>query len=216
MPRYTAHVRGEWLAVPCGDAALTVGWLGREAIRRYIKNKPDNGGFASADDVRFLVRRCKGLGLLDSEDPLHAALEDNEFVEVGEWPRPGTGRSAALARPPAGAAGCGLAPAPATAQRPARAWGRGGLPPPPPAPLSNKATVQEWADLPRAAPLVGSKGYLRTQDGLSGSLGRETIILKTLLPFRSTWKPGAQRPKAFRLKQNKAGAGAGAGGGGGG
>ena len=44
MPRYTAHVRGEWLAVPCGDAALTVGWLGREAIRRYIKNKPDNGG----------------------------------------------------------------------------------------------------------------------------------------------------------------------------
>uniref|UniRef100_A0A8C0LHA0 Histidine ammonia-lyase n=1 Tax=Canis lupus dingo TaxID=286419 RepID=A0A8C0LHA0_CANLU len=91
MPRYTAHVRGEWLAVPCGDAALTVGWLGREAIRRYIKNKPDNGGFASADDARFLVRRCKGLGLLDSEDPLHAALEDNEFVEVGEWPRPSLG-----------------------------------------------------------------------------------------------------------------------------
>lgn len=86
MPRYTVHVRGEWLAVPCRDAQLTVGWLGREAVRRYIKNKPDNGGFASADDVRFLVRRCKGLGLLDNEDPLEVALEDNEFVEVGEWP----------------------------------------------------------------------------------------------------------------------------------
>nr|XP_020756283.1 histidine ammonia-lyase [Odocoileus virginianus texanus] len=82
MPRYTAHVRGEWLAVPCQDAQLTVGWLGREAVRRYIKNKPDNGGFASVDDARFLVRRCKGLGLLDSEDPLEVALEDNEFVEV--------------------------------------------------------------------------------------------------------------------------------------
>ncbi|KAF4022557.1 hypothetical protein G4228_014743 [Cervus hanglu yarkandensis] len=82
MPRYTAHVRGEWLAVPCRDAQLTVGWLGREAVRRYIKNKPDNGGFTSVDDARFLVRRCKGLGLLDNEDPLEVALEDNEFVEV--------------------------------------------------------------------------------------------------------------------------------------
>uniref|UniRef100_A0A452TB21 Histidine ammonia-lyase n=1 Tax=Ursus maritimus TaxID=29073 RepID=A0A452TB21_URSMA len=82
MPRYTVHVRGEWLAVPCRDAQLTVGWLGREAVRRYIKNKPDNGGFASVDDVSFLVRRCKGLGLLDHEDPLEVALEDNEFVEV--------------------------------------------------------------------------------------------------------------------------------------
>lgn len=85
MPRYTVHVRGEWLAVPCQDAQLTVGWLGREAVRRYIKNKPDNGGFASVDDVHFLVRRCKGLGLLDNGDRLEVALEDNEFVEVGEW-----------------------------------------------------------------------------------------------------------------------------------
>lgn len=80
------HVRGEWLAVPCQDAKLTVGWLGREAVRRYMKNKPDNGGFASVDEVTFLVRRCKGLGLLDNEDLLEVALEDNEFVEVGEWP----------------------------------------------------------------------------------------------------------------------------------
>ncbi|XP_010627471.1 histidine ammonia-lyase isoform X2 [Fukomys damarensis] len=82
MPRYTVHVRGEWLAVPCQGAQLTVGWLGREAVRRYLKNKPDNGGFASVDDVRFLMRRCKGLGLLDNEDLLEVALEDNEFVEV--------------------------------------------------------------------------------------------------------------------------------------
>lgn len=82
MPRYTVHVRGEWLAVPCQDGKLTVGWLGREAVHRYMKNKPDNGGFTSVDEVRFLVRRCKGLGLLDNEDVLEVALEDNEFVEV--------------------------------------------------------------------------------------------------------------------------------------
>lgn len=85
MPRYTVHVRGEWLAVPCKDGKLTVGWLGREAVRRYMKNKPDNGGFKSVDEVRFLVRRCKGLGLLDNDDLLEVALEDNEFVEVSEW-----------------------------------------------------------------------------------------------------------------------------------
>ncbi|XP_061207225.1 histidine ammonia-lyase isoform X2 [Neopsephotus bourkii] len=82
MPRYTVHVRGEWLAVPCQNGTSTVGWLGKEAVRRYIKNKPDNGGFSSVEEVKFYVRRCKGLGLLDLEDTVEDALEDNEFVEV--------------------------------------------------------------------------------------------------------------------------------------
>uniref|UniRef100_A0A8B9C5P0 Histidine ammonia-lyase n=1 Tax=Anser brachyrhynchus TaxID=132585 RepID=A0A8B9C5P0_9AVES len=82
MPRYTVHVRGEWLAVPCLNGANTVGWLGREAVRRYMKNKPDNGGFTSVEEVKFYVRRCKGLGLLDLDDTVEDALEDNEFVEV--------------------------------------------------------------------------------------------------------------------------------------
>ncbi|XP_053114270.1 histidine ammonia-lyase [Hemicordylus capensis] len=82
MPRYTVHVRGEWLAVPCQTGTNTVRWLGKEAVRRYMKNKPDNGGFASVEEVEFYVRRCKGLGLLDHDDTLEVALEDNEFVEV--------------------------------------------------------------------------------------------------------------------------------------
>lgn len=49
-----------------------------------MKNKPDNGGFASVEEVEFYVRRCKGLGLLDHDDKLEIALEDNEFVEVGK------------------------------------------------------------------------------------------------------------------------------------
>ncbi|CAM5081557.1 unnamed protein product [Natator depressus] len=82
MPKYTVHVRGEWLAVPCQTGTNTVRWLGKEAVRRYIKNKPDNGGFASVEEVKFCVRRCKGLGLLDHDDTLEDTLEDNEFVEV--------------------------------------------------------------------------------------------------------------------------------------
>ncbi|XP_014426576.1 histidine ammonia-lyase isoform X5 [Pelodiscus sinensis] len=83
MPRYTVHVRGEWLAVPCQTGTNTVRWLGKEAVRRYMKNKPDNGGFNSVEEVKFCVRRCKGLGLLDHDDTLEDTLEDNEFVEVG-------------------------------------------------------------------------------------------------------------------------------------
>ncbi|NXW85265.1 HUTH lyase, partial [Alopecoenas beccarii] len=82
MPRYTVHVRGEWLAVPCRSCTNTIRWLGKEAVRRYMKNKPDNGGFASVEEVKFYVRRCKGLGLLDLDDTVEDALEDNEFVEV--------------------------------------------------------------------------------------------------------------------------------------
>ncbi|XP_039368026.1 histidine ammonia-lyase isoform X2 [Mauremys reevesii] len=82
MPRYTVHVRGEWLAVPCLTGTSTVRWLGKEAVRRYMKNKPDNGGFASVEEVKFCVRRCKSFGLLDLDDTLEDTLEDNEFVEV--------------------------------------------------------------------------------------------------------------------------------------
>ncbi|XP_006031838.1 histidine ammonia-lyase isoform X4 [Alligator sinensis] len=82
MPRYTVHVRGEWLAVPCQAGTNTIRWLGEEAVRRYMKNKPDNGGFASVEAVNFFVRRCKGRGLLDHDDAVEGVLEDNEFVEV--------------------------------------------------------------------------------------------------------------------------------------
>uniref|UniRef100_A0A4W3J7Y6 Histidine ammonia-lyase n=1 Tax=Callorhinchus milii TaxID=7868 RepID=A0A4W3J7Y6_CALMI len=83
MPRYTVHVRSEWLTVPCKDTCSTVLWLGREALRRYVKNKPDNGGLDCVADVTFLMRRCQGQGLLDPDDAIEDVLEDNDFVEVG-------------------------------------------------------------------------------------------------------------------------------------
>lgn len=83
MPRFTVHIRDEWLAVPCRDTSKTIQWLAYEALKRYIKNKPDNGGITAVKDTRFVVRRCQGLGLLDADDTIEDVLEDNDFVELG-------------------------------------------------------------------------------------------------------------------------------------
>lgn len=83
MPRFTVHIRDEWLAVPCRDTSNTIQWLGQEALKRYIKNKPDNGGITAVKDTRFVARRCQGLGLLDADDTIDDVLEDNDFVELG-------------------------------------------------------------------------------------------------------------------------------------
>uniref|UniRef100_A0AAR2JQ95 Histidine ammonia-lyase n=1 Tax=Pygocentrus nattereri TaxID=42514 RepID=A0AAR2JQ95_PYGNA len=83
MPRFTVHVRDEWLTVPCKDASYSINWLGVEALKRYAKNKPDNGGIPNIKDVRFVARRCQGQGLLDGDDTIEDVLEDNDFVELG-------------------------------------------------------------------------------------------------------------------------------------
>ena len=83
MPRYTVHIRDEWLAVPCRDPTYTIQWLGYEALKRYTKNKPDNGGINAVKDIRFVARRCQGQGLLDGDDTIEDVLEDNDFVEIG-------------------------------------------------------------------------------------------------------------------------------------
>lgn len=83
MPRFTVHIRDEWLAVPCRDATNTIHWLGQEALKRYVKNKPDNGGIKAVKDTHFVVRRCQSLGLLDADDTIEDVLEDNDFVELG-------------------------------------------------------------------------------------------------------------------------------------
>uniref|UniRef100_A0A3B5LUS1 Histidine ammonia-lyase n=1 Tax=Xiphophorus couchianus TaxID=32473 RepID=A0A3B5LUS1_9TELE len=82
MPRFTVHIRDEWVAVACRDTSNSIQWLGQEALKRYIKNKPDNGGIQSVKETRFLVRRCQGLGLLDADDTIDDVLEDNDFVEL--------------------------------------------------------------------------------------------------------------------------------------
>ncbi|XP_041059179.1 histidine ammonia-lyase [Carcharodon carcharias] len=83
MARFTVHVREEWLTVPCKDTQASVRWLGSEALRRYMKNKPDSGGVSpGSSGSGFLVRKCQGLGLLDPDDAIEDVLEDNDFIEV--------------------------------------------------------------------------------------------------------------------------------------
>ncbi|KAM3609765.1 uncharacterized protein V6R79_019962 [Siganus canaliculatus] len=82
MPRFTVHIRDEWLTVPCQDTSNNIQWLGLEALKRYIKNKPDDGGIKAIKDTRFVVRRCQSLGLLDADDTIDDVLEDNDFVEL--------------------------------------------------------------------------------------------------------------------------------------
>ncbi|XP_060699262.1 histidine ammonia-lyase isoform X3 [Hemiscyllium ocellatum] len=82
MARFTVHVRGEWLTVPCKDTSVSVAWLATEALRRYAKNKPDSGGMRPGSSPRFMVRRCQGLGSLDLDDAVRDVLEDNEFIEI--------------------------------------------------------------------------------------------------------------------------------------
>ncbi|XP_077452493.1 histidine ammonia-lyase isoform X2 [Stigmatopora argus] len=82
MPRFTVHIRDEWLCVSCRDSSSTIRWLGQEALKRYMKNKPDNGGIQTLKETRFVVRRCQGLGLLDADDTIDDVLEDNDFVEL--------------------------------------------------------------------------------------------------------------------------------------
>ncbi|KAG2459778.1 HUTH lyase, partial [Polypterus senegalus] len=80
MPCITVRVRDEWLTVPCKDLTCTVHWLGLEALRRYTKNKPDNGD--PVNEVCFTMRKCQGKGVLDPDDTLEEVLEDNDFVEL--------------------------------------------------------------------------------------------------------------------------------------
>ncbi|XP_046890017.1 histidine ammonia-lyase [Hypomesus transpacificus] len=82
MPRYTVHIRDEWLTVPCRDTSSSIQWLAYEALKRYTKNKPDNGGIKALKDTRFVARRCQGQGLLDADDTIDDVLEDNDFVEL--------------------------------------------------------------------------------------------------------------------------------------
>lgn len=89
MPRFTVHIRDEWLAVPCRDTSCTIQWLGLEALKRYVKNKPDNGGIKSVKETHFLVRKCQGSGLLDADDTIEDVLDDNDFVELGKACVPG-------------------------------------------------------------------------------------------------------------------------------
>ena len=86
--KLSAHVYGEWLAVPC-QGTETVRWLAEEALRRYYKAKPipqSNGDSAStsSSSEALEVRLTRGGARLDWDDNLASVVDDNDFVTIGE------------------------------------------------------------------------------------------------------------------------------------
>ncbi|XP_063236216.1 histidine ammonia-lyase-like [Bacillus rossius redtenbacheri] len=77
--KVSANVCGECVQVPCKDGKLTVQWLGEEALRRCRKLL---GAATPASGRVAEVRRSEGGVLLDPDDLLADALDDNDFVTV--------------------------------------------------------------------------------------------------------------------------------------
>ena len=91
--KLSAHVYGEWLAVPC-QGTETVRWLADEALRRYFKANPPPSPIATANgdsesssgstpEVQE-VRLMRGGARLDWDDNLSSVIDDNDFVTIGE------------------------------------------------------------------------------------------------------------------------------------
>ena len=91
--KLSAHVYGEWLAVPC-QGTETVRWLAEEALRRYYKANPvqptqsaalgDGVSSAGSTPEPLEVRLTRGGARLDWDDSLASVVDDNDFVTVGE------------------------------------------------------------------------------------------------------------------------------------
>ncbi|XP_051889375.1 histidine ammonia-lyase-like isoform X2 [Pristis pectinata] len=79
---FTVRVKDEWLAVPCKDPSYNIQWLGREALRRYVKAKADGGDLRCTEGVKFLVTRCQGQSLLDPNDAIKDVLQDKDFIQI--------------------------------------------------------------------------------------------------------------------------------------
>ncbi|XP_067914871.1 histidine ammonia-lyase-like isoform X2 [Heterodontus francisci] len=79
---FTVRVREEWLTIPCKDPFFTIKWLGQEALRRYMKNEVGRDGLGCVDDIKFSVRHCQGLCLLDPDDTIRDVLQNNDFIQI--------------------------------------------------------------------------------------------------------------------------------------
>lgn len=80
--KISARVRGEWFAVPCSTGNCTVRWLGEEALKRYLKLKPQSSHVPGKEEVIYEIRKTKGGAILDPDDHISVVLNDDDFVSV--------------------------------------------------------------------------------------------------------------------------------------
>ncbi|GAB6033675.1 hypothetical protein CHUAL_013733 [Chamberlinius hualienensis] len=91
--KVSTRVRGEWFAVPCKDGQLTIGWLGEEALRRFLKLKPSTLVPGKLETV-FEIRKTQSGSILDPDDLIVDVLHDEDFVSIvleSDRPSPLTG-----------------------------------------------------------------------------------------------------------------------------
>ncbi|KAI8511181.1 hypothetical protein Bbelb_102810 [Branchiostoma belcheri] len=77
--KITVKILNETFTVPCKDGSQTIEWLAEETMRRYRKARSAE---LAGKSPRFQVRRARGDGLLDADDPIVDVLDDNDFVHV--------------------------------------------------------------------------------------------------------------------------------------
>ncbi|XP_077980951.1 histidine ammonia-lyase-like [Glandiceps talaboti] len=71
----------DWIVVPCKTGQNSVKWLGEEALRRFLKNKPNTSNSKEDTCIAILeVRTAQGRSLLDPDDLVEEVLDDNDFV----------------------------------------------------------------------------------------------------------------------------------------
>ncbi|XP_070559215.1 histidine ammonia-lyase-like isoform X1 [Ptychodera flava] len=79
--KVSVRVLNDWVVVPCKNGQDTIAWLGDEAVRRYVKNKPatTRGGCNVIGNVLEL-RTAQAGSLLDPDDHIQDVVDDNDFI----------------------------------------------------------------------------------------------------------------------------------------
>lgn len=73
-------VQGEWFRVPYGGPSTSVYTLGIDALQRRHQVEGHEDG---ERNVRFNMQRCRDGEILQLDDRVEDALEDNDFVRMG-------------------------------------------------------------------------------------------------------------------------------------
>ena len=81
--KVSVRIRGEWLAVPCGNGDNKVVWLGQESLKRYAKLLQQEGNSKTNEKI-VSIRKTRGGAILEPSDLIKDVLNDEDFISVGK------------------------------------------------------------------------------------------------------------------------------------
>merc|ERR1711892_974 len=79
--KISCRIRGEWFLVPAKNTKSTIRWLGEEALKRYLKLRPPSY-VPHKEEVVKDIRKTQRGSILDPEDMIEDALDDNDFIHI--------------------------------------------------------------------------------------------------------------------------------------